>query len=68
MKNLKKRKRQLEREGQYKEATQYDFFPVSYTLPREYAMFVEVRGRDMTRLSVPRSLHSMAIRSPLATD
>jgi hypothetical protein len=43
VKNLKKRKRQLEREGQYQEAQRYDFFPVSFTLPREYAMFVEVR-------------------------
>ena len=32
---------QLEREGQYDEARQYDFFPVTFVLPREYAMFVE---------------------------
>jgi tubulin polyglutamylase TTLL9 len=44
VKNLKKKKRQLEKDGQYREANQYDFFPVSFTLPREYAMFVEVRG------------------------
>lgn len=43
VKNLKKKKRQLEKDGQYREANQYDFFPVSFTLPREYAMFVEVR-------------------------
>jgi tubulin polyglutamylase TTLL9 len=42
VKNLKKRKRQLEKEGQYQEASQHAFFPVTFTLPREYAMFVEV--------------------------
>ena len=41
VKNLKRRRRQLEREGQYDEARQYDFFPVTFVLPREYAMFVE---------------------------
>ncbi|GMH79404.1 hypothetical protein TrST_g8540 [Triparma strigata] len=41
IKNLKKRKRQLEKEGSYEEATQYDFFPVTFNLPREYALFVE---------------------------
>ncbi|GMI45796.1 hypothetical protein TrCOL_g10943 [Triparma columacea] len=41
IKNLKKRRRQLEKEGSYEEATQYDFFPVTFNLPREYALFVE---------------------------
>ena len=41
LKNLKRRKRQLEREGHHTEATAYEFFPVSFVLPREYAMFVE---------------------------
>jgi len=41
IKNLKKHKRQLEKDGQYEEATQFDFFPVTFNLPREYALFVE---------------------------
>ena len=36
-----RRRRQLEKEGSYEEATQYDFFPVTFNLPREYALFVE---------------------------
>jgi tubulin polyglutamylase TTLL9 len=31
----------LEKEGCLDEATQYDFFPITFVLPREYAMFVE---------------------------
>ena len=41
VKNLKKRRRQLEKEGSHEEATNYDFFPVTFNLPREYALFVE---------------------------
>ena len=41
VKNLKRRKRQLDREGRHEEAEAYDFFPVTFVLPREYAMFVE---------------------------
>ncbi|GMI56937.1 hypothetical protein TeGR_g5761, partial [Tetraparma gracilis] len=41
VKNLKKRKRQLEKEGSYEEAMNYDFFPITFNLPREYALFVE---------------------------
>ena len=55
VKNLKKRKRQLEKEGilpsascqevngKFKQdvTTSFDFYPVSFVLPREYALFVE---------------------------
>ena len=50
IKNLKKRKRQLEKEGQYEEATQYDFFPVTFNLPREYALFVEEVSSDASTM------------------
>ena len=41
MKNLKKKKRSLEREGKHEEADEYNFAPVTFVLPKEYSMFVE---------------------------
>ncbi|RYH27456.1 hypothetical protein EON65_13365 [archaeon] len=40
-KNIKKRRRQLEKEGRFEEANAYDFIPTTFVLPREYSMFVE---------------------------
>lgn len=40
-KNLKKRRRTLEKEGKYEEAAAYDFIPTTFVLPKEYSMFVE---------------------------
>ena len=40
-KNVKKKRRQLEREGKLDEALQYDFIPTTFYLPKEYNMFVE---------------------------
>lgn len=40
-KNIKKRRRALEKEGKVAEARCYDFIPTTFVLPREYAMFVE---------------------------
>lgn len=40
-KNIKKRKRMLEKESKHEEAQAYDFIPSTFLLPREYAMFVE---------------------------
>jgi tubulin polyglutamylase TTLL9 len=41
-KNLKRMKRQLEREGSHQDAAaHFDFFPASYLLPAEYPVFVE---------------------------
>jgi hypothetical protein len=69
-KNLKRRRRTLEKEGKLEEAQSYDFIPTTFVLPREYSMFVEefkktggvwimkvghpVRGRS--HHSFPRSL------------
>eukprot|EP00741_Cyanophora_paradoxa_P017535 tig00020996_g16939.t1 len=41
IKNLKRERKRLERDGQPEEAAQYDFFPQTFTLPAEYSMFVE---------------------------
>lgn len=40
-KNLKRRRRTLEKEGKIEEAQSYDFIPTTFVLPREYSMFVE---------------------------
>lgn len=40
-KNLKKRRKDLEREGRIEEAAAYEFIPTTFLLPREYAIFVE---------------------------
>lgn len=41
MRNLKKYKRQLEKDGKIEEANQYDFFPMTYNLPLEYPIFCD---------------------------
>mmetsp|Transcript_11780 Transcript_11780/g.40656 ORF Transcript_11780/g.40656 Transcript_11780/m.40656 type:complete len:413 (-) Transcript_11780:85-1323(-) len=41
VKNLKRMKRQLEKEGKTSEASKYDFFPVTFILPNDYNIFVE---------------------------
>mmetsp|Transcript_8330 Transcript_8330/g.8494 ORF Transcript_8330/g.8494 Transcript_8330/m.8494 type:complete len:425 (-) Transcript_8330:208-1482(-) len=40
-KNLKRMRRQLEKDGRSDEAAQFNFMPTTFVLPREYAMFVE---------------------------
>mmetsp|Transcript_9993 Transcript_9993/g.18181 ORF Transcript_9993/g.18181 Transcript_9993/m.18181 type:complete len:442 (-) Transcript_9993:47-1372(-) len=41
VKNLKRIKRQLEKEGKSEEAAQFDFFPQTFVVPHEYLLFVE---------------------------
>ena len=41
IKNIKRKKRQLEREKRYEEAKNYDICPTTYTLPADYALFAE---------------------------
>jgi tubulin polyglutamylase TTLL9 len=40
-KNVKRRRRTLEKEGKLEEALTYDFIPTTFVLPKEYSMFVE---------------------------
>lgn len=40
-KNMKRRRRALEKECRFEEAATYDFIPTTFVLPREYSMFVE---------------------------
>ena len=54
IKNLKRMKKQLEKEDQPAEAAKYDFSPMTYVLPAEYGLFVEEFkriGASPTRLN-----------------
>jgi tubulin polyglutamylase TTLL9 len=46
IKNLKRYKRQLEKEGRNEEAADMDFFPITYNMPGEYSLFVEEFKRN----------------------
>jgi len=39
MKNLKKRKRELDKKGQNELAQKMNFFPVTFSVPSEYSLF-----------------------------
>jgi len=41
VKNLKRYKKLLEKEGKLEEAAMFNFFPVTFNLPGEYSLFVE---------------------------
>ena len=41
IKNVKRKKRTLEREKRYEEAANYEFCPTTFVLPGDYALFVE---------------------------
>ena len=41
IKNLKRYKKSLEKEGRSEEAHEMDFFPITYNMPGEYSLFVE---------------------------
>jgi tubulin polyglutamylase TTLL9 len=41
IKNFKRYKKQLEKEGKLDEAAAYNFFPTTYNLPSEYSLFCE---------------------------
>jgi tubulin polyglutamylase TTLL9 len=40
-KNLKKFKRNLDKQGNLEESNQYDFLPVTYLMPSEYVIFYD---------------------------
>ena len=41
IKNMKRYKKNLEKEGKIDEASDVDFFPLTYNMPGEYSLFVE---------------------------
>eukprot|EP00742_Colponemidia_sp_Colp-10_P004175 GILJ01004454.1.p1 GENE.GILJ01004454.1~~GILJ01004454.1.p1 ORF type:complete len:476 (-),score=67.04 GILJ01004454.1:192-1619(-) len=46
IKNLKRTKRALEKEGRVEEASKFNFFPTTFNLPAEYSLFVEEFKRN----------------------
>ena len=48
VKNLKRQRKQLEREGRHEEAANFDFFPATYVVPQEYGLFYEEFKRNPT--------------------
>ena len=41
VKNLKRHRKQLEKEGKFDDAAGYNFYPTTYNLPQDYSLFVE---------------------------
>lgn len=41
VKNLKRHKKNLDKEGKYEDSQAMDFFPTTYNLPSDYSLFVE---------------------------
>lgn len=41
VKNLKRKRKELEKEGKFDEANSYNFYPMTYNLPGDYSLFVE---------------------------
>ena len=46
IKNLKRYKKALEKEGKLEEAASYNFSPLTYNLPGEYSLFCEEFKRN----------------------
>lgn len=61
-KNMKRRRRALEKEGRADEAAAYDFIPTTFVLPKEYSMFVE----EFKKVSGDESLPTSSKRLPAA--
>ena len=55
VKNLKRMRKSLEKEGRFDEAAQWDFFPTTYVVPQEYGLFYEEfkRNPDSTWIMKP---------------
>ena len=48
VKNLKRYKKTLEKDGKTEESLEVDFFPLSYNMPGEYSLFVEEFKKNLT--------------------
>ena len=49
-KNLKRFRKQLEKEGKPEEAIKYNFFPQTYNMPAEYSIFLEEYKKTQNNL------------------
>ncbi len=66
VKNLKRMKKQVERERGAEEAASYDFFPTTFILPSEYQMFVEEFKRS-SQVSTLGAAHAFVADGPCRT-
>ncbi len=58
MRNLKKYRRQLEKDGKLDEAAEYDFFPMTYNLPTEYPTFSEEFKKNTNSVWIMKPVRS----------
>eukprot|EP01047_Picozoa_sp_COSAG01_P071932 COSAG01_NODE_11302_length_1963_cov_2.207618_1_plen_448_part_00 len=56
VKNLKRQKKQLEREGRLEEAANFDFFPTTYVVPQEYGLFYEEFKRNPSQVWIMKPI------------
>jgi hypothetical protein len=59
IKNVKRMKRQLEKEKMFEEAAHYDFCPTTFVLPGDYALFKGRYFRIDTLLHSPSSIYTI---------
>ena len=56
-KNLKRFRKQLEKEGKMEEASKYNFFPQTYNMPAEYAIFLEEYKKSQNNLWIMKPVN-----------
>jgi hypothetical protein len=63
VKNLKRYRKQLEKDGNYEEAQDLGFYPTTYNLPGDYSLFVEEFKKSIGSVwimkPVSQSLHRL---------
>lgn len=62
-KNIKRYKRQLEKDGNVQEAAGYDFTPLTYNLPSEYSIFFEEYKRASKAMWIMKPVIMKLFRS-----
>ena len=59
IKNLKRHKRLLEKEGKLDEAAGFNFFPTTYSLPSEYSIFCEEFKKNSNNVWIMKPVFSI---------
>ena len=60
-KNLKRFRKQLEKEGKPEEAIKYNFFPQTYNMPAEYSIFLEEYKKTQNNLWIMKPVSYITI-------
>ena len=61
-KNLKRFRKQLEKEGKNDEAVKYNFFPQTFNMPAEYAIFLEEYKKSQNNLWIMKPVYKLIIK------